>query len=307
MDAKKCTEVLRRCELCGRRCRIDRTKGERGPCAGGMNVRVSHWLAHMGEEPPLSGTKGSGTIFFCGCSLRCIFCQNAAISQGREGRKISDDRLVEIMLELETAGCHNINLVSPTHYAPQIAQAIRRARGRGLGLPIVYNTHGYDTEQALACMEGSVDIYLPDMKYADNRIAKEISGIQGYREANRAALKTMFSQVGHLSPETQTGIATRGLLVRILLLPGHLEGARASLVYLKNRFSTAVSVSLMSQYTPLHKSSLNPTVNRTLYAAEYEETVDFALSLGFRRLWLQDRRSAFDGVPNFSLENPFVF
>jgi len=261
----------------------------------------------MGEEPPLSGTRGSGTIFFSGCSMRCIFCQNAAISQGRKGREIPDEGLADIMLELQARDCHNINLVSPTHYAPQIAVAIHLARSRGLELPIVYNTHGFDTEVALACMQGSVDIFLPDMKYADNRIARELSGIQRYREANRTALKAMFLQVGHLEQALDTGLASRGMLVRILLLPEHREGARASLVYLKNRFSTALSISLMAQYAPLHEASRNPGMTRHLRTDEYEEIVGIARSLGFRRLWLQGPESAFTGIPDFSLDNPFVF
>jgi len=299
--------ALSRCSLCARRCGADRAAGETGPCGGGVKVRVARWLAHHGEEPPLTGTGGSGTIFFSGCSLRCLFCQNLAVSQRRQGQELSREELAAIMLELEGRGCANVNLVSPTHYAPQIALAIETARLQGLRVPVVYNTHGYDTEQALECLRDRVDIYLPDMKYANNVIARELSGVEEYRQANRSALRDMFAQVGHLVEDPESGLARRGLLVRILVLPGRLEGAKASLVYLKSRFSTELAVSLMAQYAPLHMALSRPPLDRTLEAREYQEAVDSALELGFRRLWVQDLRAALTGVPDFSAENPFVF
>jgi putative pyruvate formate lyase activating enzyme len=261
----------------------------------------------MGEEPPLVGTRGSGTVFFTGCSLRCLFCQNSAVSQGGQGREVSLERLAEIMLELQGMECHNVNLVSPTHYAPQIARAVEGARNQGLRIPIVYNTHGYDTPEALACMEGKVDIYLADMKYANDADARRLSGIEGYCEVNHEALRIMFAQVGHLVEDPRSGMAKRGLLVRILVLPEGLEGAKASLRLLKRELSTELCVSLMAQYAPVFKAHAHPPLDRTLTESEYEEVVDFALELGFTRLWLQEPAAAHVGVPDFSADRPFAF
>jgi putative pyruvate formate lyase activating enzyme len=261
----------------------------------------------MGEEPPLIGTRGSGAVFFSGCSLRCLFCQNFSISQHGQGREISVERLAEIMIELEAAGCHNVNLVSPTHYAPQIALALETAEARGFDLPVVYNTHGYDTPEALQWMEGKVDIYLADVKYADNVHAERCSGIRGYSQINREALRIMFSQVGHLREDPASGLATRGLMIRILVLPEGIEGARTSLVRLKEDFSTDLCLSLMAQYVPLHRAGQCPPLDRTLRKGEYEEVLDFALELGFTRIWAQDPASAQVGVPDFSAEAPFSF
>ena len=231
MGMARVKELLKGCCLCARRCGLDRTQGELGPCGAGMLSRVARWLAHMGEEPPISGTHGSGTIFFSGCSLHCVFCQNFDISHlHRHGAEVSSGRLAEIMRELEEAGCHNINLVSPTHYVPQIAEAVELAREQGLELPVVYNTHGYDSAESLAIMDGKADIYLADMKYACNETAWRLSGARGYREANRSAVEEMFAQVGHLIEEPGTGVAVKGLLVRILVLPGQQEGAKELLL-----------------------------------------------------------------------------
>jgi putative pyruvate formate lyase activating enzyme len=261
----------------------------------------------MGEEPPLVGTRGSGTVFFTGCSLRCLFCQNFAVSQGGQGREVSVERLAEIMLELQGMECHNVNLVSPTHYAPQIARAVEEARNQGLRLPIVYNTHGYDTPEALAWVQGKVDVYLADVKYANDVNARRFSGIEGYCEVNHEALRIMFSQVGHFLEDPRTGLATRGLLVRLLVLPEGIEGAKASLRTLKSQFSTELCISLMAQYAPVFKAQEHPPLDRMLVHREYEEVVDFALGLGFTRLWLQEPAAAHVGVPDFAADRPFAF
>ena len=299
--------TLKGCSLCGRRCGTDRTGSNRGPCGAGLLPRVARWLPHMGEEPPLVGDKGSGTMFFSGCSLRCVFCQNFAISQEGRGREVSIERLTQIALELEGQGCHNINLVSPTHYAPQIALALTAARKRGLGVPVVYNTHGYDSPEALAWMRGKVDVYLADVKYADDREAERFSGVTGYPKVNREALRVMFAQVGHFQEDPRSGLASRGLLVRILVLPESLEGARTSLLYLKREFSTELSVSLMAQYVPMFKAGAYPPLDRGLVVSEYDEVVDFAMKLGFKRLWLQEPAAAHVGVPDFEAAVPFTF
>jgi putative pyruvate formate lyase activating enzyme len=261
----------------------------------------------MGEEPSLIGIHGSGTIFFSGCSLRCLFCQNYSISQEGEGQEIPVERLTEIILELERMECHNINLVSPTHYAPQIALAVEDARRQGLEVPVVYNTHGYDTSEALAWMRGKVDIYLTDVKYANDVHGERVSGIARYSQVNHEALRIMFSQVGHLQEDPGTGLASRGLMVRILVLPENIEGAKASLLHLKGEFSTELCVSLMAQYTPLYKAIQTPLLGRTLEPYEYQEVRDFALELGFTRLWLQEPSAADVGVPDFSADMPFTF
>lgn len=299
--------ALRACTLCGRRCGARRSEGSLGPCRAGRLPKVARWLSHMGEEPPLSGTRGSGTVFFSGCSLRCLYCQNFSISQRGEGREIPIERLAEIMIELQAAGCHNVNLVSPTQYAPQIASALDTARRQGLRVPVVYNTHGYDAPEALAWMDGKVDIYLADVKYADDALAERFSGIEQYSLVNREALRIMFSQVGHFREDPETGIGKRGLLVRILVLPGQIEGARTSLLRLKRDFSSDLCLSLMAQYVPLYKAEQCPPLNRRLHASEYEEVLDFALELGFTRLWAQDPAAARVGVPDFSAEVPFSF
>ncbi len=303
----KATRALRACNLCGWRCGADRTQGRSGPCQAPPLPTLGAWLPHAGEEPPLSGTRGSGAIFFRGCSLRCLFCQNHEISRSGGGDQVEPEALAGIMLELQGEGCHNINLVSPTHFAPQLSRAVEIARAGGLAIPIVYNTHGYDTEEALEWMEGKVDIYLPDVKYADDPVAEELSGIKGYNEVNRRALRAMFAQVGHLREDPASGLATRGLMVRILLLPGGLEGARRSLRWLKEEFSTDLSLSLMAQYTPLDRALARPPLDRPLSREEYEEVVDLAVHLGFARLWLQEVTSAGTGVPDFSARDPFRF
>jgi len=299
--------ALRTCTLCGKRCGVDRTSGVRGPCGSGVLPKVARWLPHMGEEPPLSGTRGSGTIFFSGCSLRCIFCQNYTISQEHGGMEIPSGRLVEIMLDLEARGCHNVNLVSPTHFVPQIVVALDKARGLGLSVPVVYNSHGYDSAEALGLLEGKVDIYLPDMKYACNSTARELSGVGGYREVNRLALSLMYAQVGHLQEDPDTGLAERGLIVRILVLPGGLAGVKESLLDLAQAFGPDLSLSLMAQYAPAHKARSRPPLDRAVTEEEYSEVVRFAEDLGFSSLWVQDPASSEVGVPDFSAETVFAF
>ncbi len=310
MEKKKSESLkstLQRCALCGRRCGADRLGGARGVCGGGTLPKVARWLPHMGEEPPLVGTEGSGALFFSGCSLRCLFCQNYAISQLGQGREIPIEGLAEIMLELQESGCHNINLVSPTHYAPQIALAVESAKRLGLAIPVVYNTHGYDTPEALSWMAGKADIYLADVKYAGNEQAERFSGITEYSNVNQEALRVMFSQVGHFREDPKTGLGARGLMVRILILPDKIEGAKESLLRLKREFSADLCVSLMAQYVPLYKATRVPSLNRVIRKDEYEEVADYAEALGFTRLWCQEPAAAQVGIPDFSADVPFSF
>lgn len=306
-DEIKALPYMDRCLLCGRRCGADRRSGKTGPCRAGLFPRLGAWVLHMGEEPPLSGAAGSGAVFFSGCSLRCVYCQNYRISQELFGREVSLARLAGIMLELQRSGAANIDLVSPTHYAPHIAAAIIEARDMGLRLPIVYNSHGFDTPEALDLLEGLVDIYLPDLRYSDEKVAERFSGVNGYCETARSAIERMFHQVGHLVVDPSTGLASRGLLVRLLVLPEGLAGVERSLLFLKERFGTRLAVSLMAQYHPLYKAGLHPPLDRTITTREYEQAVDMAISLGFEEVWIQDLESTELGIPDFGSKNPFRF
>jgi putative pyruvate formate lyase activating enzyme len=270
--------MLATCELCPRACRVDRRR-ELGKCFTGVEPLVASWGPHLGEEPPLSGTGGSGTIFLANCNLRCAFCQNSDISQhpaDHVGRTCSTEALATVMLELQAEGCHNINWVSPTHQVPALVEALALAAEEGLRLPIVYNSNGYDSPAALALLDGVVDIYMPDLKYADERVAEELSGIPSYPAAARAAIAEMFRQLGpgwELAPD---GTLRRGLLVRILILPDGLAGVPDSLGWLADALAPEVTVSLMSQYRPCHRAaspSSHLGLSRTVSREEYLEAV----------------------------------
>ena len=300
-------QSLRECTLCFRRCGIDRTSGDKGPCRAGLLPRVAASVQHTGEEPPICGERGSGTIFFSGCSLRCVYCQNYQISQSRVGGDITPPRLAELMIDLQERGSHNINLVSPTQYVPQIHAAINMAKSMGLSVPVVYNSHGFDAPEALQLLDGAVDIYLPDLKYSDDEVAKRLSGVEGYVRASRKAISGMFDQVGHLEIDPGTGLAKRGLLVRVLVLPEGLAGVKESLLFLKDSFGTRLAISLMAQYHPVYRAKEFPPLDRPITASEYEEAVDDALALGFEEAWIQDRESTCVGIPDFTSERPFLF
>jgi putative pyruvate formate lyase activating enzyme len=257
------------CRLCPRACGVDRLKGETGFCGASAAARVSSVFAHHGEEPPLSGTGGSGTVFFSYCTLRCLFCQNFQLSHDGEGREYSAEGLAAELLRLQSEGCHNINLVTATHYLPWWLRALRIASGRGLELPIVYNCGGYETIQTIGLLDGVVDIYLPDMKYGDNGPARELSSAPDYVEINQAAIRAMFRQVGPLKLDGN-GIATRGLCIRHLVLPGGLAHSERIVGFLTSAFDPAdISVSLMAQYRPLHHACDHPPMDRRLLPQEY--------------------------------------
>jgi len=251
-------ELLKSCRVCPRRCGVDRTAGQVGFCGVTHRLRVASAAPHFGEEAPLVGSGGSGTIFLSGCNLACIFCQNYEISQFREGRVISIDEMAKIMLALQGRRCHNINFVSPTHFAPQIMAAIDSAREQGLRLPIVYNSGGYDSVEMLRLLEGYVDIYMPDAKYWDESTAEELSSAPDYPEVMRNALKEMHRQVGDLVIEE--GIATRGLLVRHLVLPGGLAGSMEVIDFIAREISPNTYVNVMDQYHPCYKARGHPVL-----------------------------------------------
>ncbi len=299
-------QALRRCQSCPRRCRIDRLAGERGICGIGALPVVAHAGLHLGEEPPISGSRGSGTIFFAGCPLRCLFCQNHQISQApslANWPETTVTGLSDLMLRLADEGAHNINCVSPSHVVWPLAQALRLARERGLSLPVVYNSSGYESPEALTAMAGLVDIYLPDLKYLDGRLARRYSGVRDYPEVATAAIAIMLDQVGHLRVDAE-GIARRGLLVRHLVLPGALDNSRRCLDWLAS-LDPEVTISLMSQYTPQHLAAQEPALNRRLSLAEYETITDHALDLGLYHVFVQDMESQDTLLPDFNQDAPF--
>jgi len=244
---------------------------------------VSSYGAHFGEETPLVGRYGSGTVFFANCNLECLFCQNYSISQLGQGRKVSSEELADIMLSLQAQGCHNINLVSPTHVVPQILEALEIATKSGLSLPLVYNSGGYDSIETLKILDGIVDIYMPDMKYDDEETARELSGIRNYPEVNKAAVKEMHRQTGDLEINKE-GVAQRGLLVRHLVLPQGLAGTRGIVRFLSEHVSANTYVNVMAQYRPCYEALQLPGLERRISSAEFHEALSFAREAGLSRL-----------------------
>lgn len=275
--------LLQSCSVCARHCGINRLQGEVGQCRTPRQAIVSSYGPHFGEEAPLVGRRGSGTIFFTNCNLRCLFCQNYSISQLGEGEMVSKEELAHMMLSLQARGCHNINLVSPTHVVPQILEALEIAIERGLGLPLVYNSGGYDSVETLNILDGIVDIYMPDMKYSDEQIAEELSGIKNYPQVNKAVVKEMHRQVGDLQIN-EDGIAQRGLLVRHLVLPQGLAGTEETVNFISQEISPNTYVNVMAQYRPCYKAYDIPSLARPISTAEFQEAVELAHQAGLNRL-----------------------
>ncbi|MFC1624486.1 radical SAM protein [Candidatus Omnitrophota bacterium] len=275
---KEACKLLESCRLCPRRCEVNRLKGELGFCKAGSLPMVSSFHAHFGEEPPISGHSGSGTIFFTHCSLRCVFCQNHSISQLGEGREVKIEELAGEMLKLQKGGCHNINFVTPTHYMPQILEAVFLAKEKGLNIPLVYNCGGYESSEALEILDGIIDIYMPDMKYSDKTIAKRFSLAPDYFEVSKAAIKKMYAQVGDLKMEK--GIARRGLLVRHLVLPDRLAGSGVIFDFIVKEVSPHTYVNIMAQYYPCHLSYKFPELSRRITHREYMDALRLAKNKG---------------------------
>jgi len=276
-------ELLKDCTLCPRECRVDRTKGEQGFCRTGASPYVSSWNPHFGEEAPLVGTHGSGTIFFTRCNLGCLFCQNWTISHGDDGRTIPVEELAGIMITLQDYGCHNINFVTPTHQVPMILQSLEIAIDKGLKIPLVYNCGGYDSVETLKILDGVIDIYMPDFKYADPETAKKYSYAEDYPSVAKAAIKEMHRQVGDLviNPE---GVAMKGLLVRHLVLPGGLAGTEGIVQFLAEEISPSTYTNIMAQYYPCYKAQDHPPLDRRITNQEYRRAMDYAKKAGLRRL-----------------------
>jgi putative pyruvate formate lyase activating enzyme len=275
--------LLSLCHVCAWYCKADRTAGKEGLCHTGLKARISSVAPHMGEEDPLRGSRGSGTIFFSQCNLHCQFCQNSDISQSLDGREVESVELAAMMLELQDLGCHNINFVSPSHVVPQIMAALLIAAERGLRLPLVYNTGGYDSLEMLKLLDGVVDIYMPDMKYADADIARRYSKVVNYPEVNQAAVLEMHRQVGDLVVD-ESGIASRGLLVRHLVLPDQLAGTAEIVAFLARKVSPHTYLNVMPQYRPSYRAHDYPVLSRAITNREYEEALELARQAGLHRL-----------------------
>ncbi len=280
--AAEAREASRRCVLCPRACRVDRLSGPRGECRTGERAAVCSAHPHLGEEPPLVGRHGSGTIFFTHCNLRCVYCQNYDISHLGAGYEVEATELAEMMLKLQQLGCHNINFVSPTHVVPQILEALIIAVEMGLHLPLVYNSGGYDSVATLRLLDGVFDIYMPDMKYSDPVAGERYSEVRSYPGVNRAAVKEMHRQVGDLVVDS-SGVAQRGLLVRHLVLPNGLGGTEDILRFLADSISRDTYVNIMDQYRPCFKANQFPELNRRLAANEHLEALRTARALGLHR------------------------
>ena len=292
--AEKAWQMLASCEICPRRCKVNRLKGERGICRTGERAIVYSFMAHHGEEPPISGTRGSGTIFFANCNMSCAYCQNFQFSQTGEGRELATGELASLMLELQQGGCHNINLVTPTHVMPQILKALLIAQEEGLSVPIVYNTSGYELPEVIAMLDGIVDVYLADMRYSDPALSKKYSGAADYPQVNQASVKEMHRQVGifHMHDE----IAHKGLIIRHLVLPHNIAGTEEIMRFLAEKVSDETYVSLMSQYTPCHLTKHFPAINRRLSKEEFADAEQAMERHGLHNGWTQES----GGLPGYA-------
>lgn len=289
------------CTLCSRECKANRQAGERGYCGANASLIVSRAELHHWEEPCISGDNGSGTVFFAGCQLQCVFCQNKEISRDNFGREISIDRLSEIFLELQAKKAHNINLVTPTHYILEIKKALDIARARGLSLPVVYNTSGYEKPSSIKILEGYVDVYLPDFKYYDNTLGEKYSSVSDYCEKALSAIDTMLEQAGEVC-FNDDGIITRGVIIRHLVLPNHIENSKKAIEALYKRYGDRVYLSIMSQYTPFGDLTKYPKLKRKLTQKEYDEVVDYAIMLGVENGFIQEGEAANESfIPPFDL------
>lgn len=284
---EKAYKLLSPCEVCPRKCRVNRLEGEKGFCRSGEEAIVSSYNAHFGEEPPLVGCSGSGTIFFTNCNLKCVYCQNYPISQLGNGNKVSLLELAKIMLALQKRKCHNINLVTPTHFVPQILKSLKLAIKMGLRIPIVYNTSSYDSVNTLKLLDGVVDIYLPDARYADNEIAKKYSAAPNYFEIMKKALKEMHRQVGDLVTD-KIGIARSGLIVRHLVLPEGLSGTKKIMRFIAREISPHTYISLMAQYFPAYQAGQFSAISRRINKEEYKEALEAFKEENLENGWFQE-------------------
>lgn len=290
------------CLLCPRKCGINRSTGQTGVCGVSSEIKVARAALHYWEEPCISGKRGSGAVFFSGCSLHCVFCQNREISDGKEGKVISKERLSDIFMELAVKGANNINLVTPGQYIPDIVWAVNDAKSRGMKLPIIYNTSGYENVTELKLLEGIVDVYLPDFKYMDSTLSARYSRAKDYPDVAKQALSEMVRQQPDVVIDDATGLIKKGVIVRQLLLPGHVNDAKAVLKYLYDTYHDHVYISMMSQFTPIALKDY-PEINRTVTRREYERLIDYALEIGITNAFIQEGDVAKDSfIPAFDCE-----
>lgn len=290
------------CLLCPRKCGTNRRTGQTGVCGVSSEIKVARAALHYWEEPCISGKRGSGAVFFSGCSLHCVFCQNREISDGKEGKVISKERLSDIFMELAGKGANNINLVTPGQYIPDIVWAVNNARSRGMKLPIIYNTSGYENVTELKLLEGIVDVYLPDFKYMDSTLSAMYSRAKDYPSVAKQALSEMVRQQPDVVIDDATGFIQKGVIVRQLLMPGHVNDAKAVLKYLYDTYHDHVYISMMSQFTPIALKDY-PEINRTVTRREYERLVDYALEIGITNAFIQEGDVAKDSfIPAFDCE-----
>lgn len=290
------------CLLCPRKCGINRRTGQTGVCGVSSEIKVARAALHYWEEPCISGKRGSGAVFFSGCSLHCVFCQNREISDGKAGKVISKERLSDIFIELADKGANNINLVTPGQYIPDIVWAVNDAKSRGMKLPIIYNTSGYENVTELKLLEGIVDVYLPDFKYMDSTLSAMYSRAKDYPSVAKQALSEMVRQQPEVVIDDATGLIQKGVIVRQLLLPGHVNDAKAVLKYLYDTYHDHVYISMMSQFTPIALKDY-PEINRTVTKREYERLVNYALEIGITNAFIQEGDVAKDSfIPAFDCE-----
>jgi len=294
--------LLSNCTLCPRNCGVDRTIGKLGYCGMPAEIIAARASLHMWEEPCLVGSTGSGTVFFSGCNLKCVFCQNHDIALGQAGKKISVTRLSEIFLELQEKGASNINLVTPTHYIPQICLALTEAKVKGLHLPIVYNSGGYEKPESLRLLEGLVDIYLPDFKYISSELSSRYSFAPDYFDYAAKSLAEMYRQTGPCI-FNEAGLLQKGVIVRHLLLPGQAKDSKKVLHYLHDTYGDNIWISIMNQYTPLPHVRNTPELNRPVSSEEYERVINYAIRLGIENAFIQEGETAQESfIPPFNLE-----
>lgn len=296
--------MQRKCTDCPRKCGISRTE-QRGYCGETETIRIARAAPHYWEEPPISGEKGSGTVFFSGCSLRCIFCQNHEIAVSHTGCSVTPEELLRIFFGLERQGVHNINLVTASHFTVQLVPVLRRAKSKGLQIPFVWNSSGYELPETLRLLEGLIDIYLPDFKYLNPETARTCSNAPDYPEAAKAALAEMVRQCGTPQLDPQTGLMTRGVQVRHLVLPGHAQEARQVLWYLYQTYGNGIGYSIMNQYTPMPQMKNHPLLSRRVTEQEYANVVRYAKQIGIVNAYTQEGEAASESfIPEFSNEPP---
>lgn len=294
-------KLLKECRLCVRDCGVNRLEGKTGVCRSTSDIVIARAALHKWEEPCISGTKGSGAVFFSNCNFRCVFCQNHEISQEHKGKIISIERLSEIFLELQDQGANNINLVTPTHFVPQIIEALKIAKSKGLNLPVVYNTNGYDTVETIKLLNGIVDVYLPDFKYFNDKYATKYSFAPNYSKNVVEVIREMVNQVG--KPQfNEDGIMIKGVIVRHLMLPGLLFDSKKVIDCIYSNFKDSVYISIMNQYIPMHKACNYPEINKSLNPKHYDSLIDYALSIGVKNGFIQE-----SGTNDMAFIPPFNF